>query len=174
MTPLRSMHAVYSVPGHHDACGGAGGRHSTRDSSGGYKDYYKNFILMWFETLTGCSGIEYQNARLHSCSIEHIIQSRYRDFVSTKFFEVSEHDWTSNGCYCWSAILNWRTQCLSTPSDSCQWYCVLNHWQTELRLRPGEGDWCGSSWWRWSDVGSRDTCYKNKNVWLLANHTLIG
>ena len=39
-----TLNAVYSVPGHHDACGGAGGRHSTRDSSGGcvHKQQYNN------------------------------------------------------------------------------------------------------------------------------------
>ena len=39
-----TLDAVYSVPGHHDACGGAGGRHSARDSSGGcvHKHQYNN------------------------------------------------------------------------------------------------------------------------------------
>ena len=32
-----TLNAVYSVPGHHDACGGAGERHSARDSSGSCK-----------------------------------------------------------------------------------------------------------------------------------------
>ena len=61
---------------------------------GAVKMIFKNFcvIIVQFENLTGCSGIEYQNARLYRCSIELVILSHYGEFVGTKFFEVSKHN----------------------------------------------------------------------------------
>ena len=48
-----TLNVVYSVPGHHDACGGAGGRHSlleTRDSSSAglrFSSYGQNHCCVW-------------------------------------------------------------------------------------------------------------------------------
>ena len=137
-----AFNAVYLIPGHSDACSRTVNWQITRNTSWSCK-CIKNVntwpLVLSLRTCSKSSIIV--SVWFHRCRIKYVIHSSYIDFIAAEFFQVSKGYWISGCCYWGSVVFNWGTQCLSSPSDSCQRNCIIIYWKTELGVNPGVGDW---------------------------------